>query len=91
MIPAERVEEIITRVEREGLDEAAVSGLRAAYPGIHFTYCLDDDVGTAEPLVERPGFRVYLVDGRSHCLCLTADPALATGILLAEVVEDEQA
>jgi hypothetical protein len=46
----------------------------------------DDDVlEPVKPVVERPGLRIYLVDGSDHCLSLTSDPQGAAGLLLAEV------
>jgi hypothetical protein len=63
-----------------------VRALRADYPEVHFTACSDDDVlDPVKTVVERPGLRIYLVDGSDHCLSLTSDPQGATGLLLAEV------
>lgn len=83
------VESIARRVAGQGLDEAAVSGLRAAYPDLHFTYCSDDDIVSGRPVLQWSGFNVYLVDGRDHCLQLTGDYDAATGLVLAYVVDDE--
>ena len=38
------------------------------------------------PVLERPGFNVYLVNGSEHCLTLTNDPELAIGVVLIRVV-----
>lgn len=89
MIAPALVETIAAGLEHDGLDEATVSALRAAHPGVHFTYCADDDVVTAKPVAARPGFNVYLVDGRDHCLRLTGDYDSATGLVLAYRDEDE--
>lgn len=71
------------------LDEAAVSGLRAAWPGLIFTFCSDDDMGTARPAIEAAGFNVYLIDASSHCLALTDDFERAAGLVLAAVTAEE--
>lgn len=71
------------------IDEEVVNALRAAYPDIHFTYCLDDDIINAKPVIEEEKFNIYLVDGREHCLCLTNDYDAATGVVVAEVVDDD--
>jgi hypothetical protein len=89
MISPALAETIADQVQNHGLDEEAVSALRKAYPELHFTYCMDDDITAGRPVAERPGFNIYLVDGREHCLCLTADHDVATGLVLAETVEDE--
>ncbi len=83
MISAARIDEITGLVEAHGLDESAVIELRAAFPELHFTYCQDDDISSAEPVRESERFNVYLVDGRGHCLCFTRDAEAATGVVLA--------
>ncbi len=90
MIPVEKTEEFASMIESQlPLDEAVVMGLRNAYPDFHFTYCMDDDIVTGKPVLEREGFNLYLIDGREHCLCLTNNHDVATGVVVAEVVEDE--
>jgi hypothetical protein len=89
MIAPQRIQEIAALVASHGLDEPAVQRLRAAFPEIHFTYCRDDDLGIQEPALRGPGFNLYLVDGREHCLRFTHHPEHATGLVLA-VLEDEE-
>ena len=62
--------------------------LRAAFRGVHFTFCQDDDVISDSPAAELPGYRLYLVDSSSHCLCLTTDHELASGLVVAELEDD---
>ena len=83
---AQRIaEDVITK----GLDYDTVATLRQSYPDIHFTYCMDDDISNGKPVMETAAFNMYLIDGREHCLCLTNDFDVATGIVLAEVIEDD--
>ena len=89
MIAPEVIDKINTLVIEHGLDETAVSTLRGLWPDIHFTYCSDDDVTTAKPVRESEGFNIYLVDGREHCMKFTSETQNATGLVLAEVEEDE--
>ncbi len=90
MIPVEQTEKFAALIEQQlPLDEAVVSGLRQAYPDYHFTYCMDDDIVTGKPVIERDAFKLYLIDGREHCLCLTNDHDVATGVVVAEVAEDD--
>jgi hypothetical protein len=88
VIAPERIERIALIVERAGLSETTLSALRESFADLHFTYCMDEDIGagigTAAPVHDSLGFRIYLVDGRSQCLSLTGDPESATGLLLAE-------
>ncbi|MFT3931146.1 MAG: hypothetical protein QM709_12710 [Spongiibacteraceae bacterium] len=80
-------------IELRGLSEALLTQLRALYPGKHFTYCMDDDIHSGKPVLERANFKIYLVDSSEHCSHLlngTEPQALqhASGFVLAEVVEE---
>lgn len=88
MIEAEVIDKINALVLEHGLDDTAVSQLRAGWPNIHFTYCSDDDVSGAKPVRQSDDFNIYLIDGREHCLKFTSDLQNATGLVLAEVEED---
>lgn len=89
MIDASQLDRIVEMMLSRGLDETTVQALRAAWPGMHFSYCMDDDICGMEPVRTLPGINLYLVDGREHCLSLTGDPEAATGLVLAEVVADD--
>ena len=90
MLAQETVAGIAAEVEAGGgLSEQALAALRASHPNIHFTYCMDDDVGVQTPYASRPGFKLYLVDGREHCMKFTREISHATGLVLAEVIEDD--
>lgn len=88
MISPEQLQRIASVIRAQALDESVVSNLRSEYPDIHFTYCMEDDIPNHEPLLENKGFNIYLVDGREHCLCLTRNYEYATGIVIAEVIDD---
>ena len=63
--------------------------MRNSFSGIHFTYCMDDDVVAATPVHEEANFNLYLIDSRNHCLSFTQDMEVATGVVLAEIDDDE--
>jgi len=88
MITTEQVSAIAVKIEALGVDETTVSALRQQYQPIHFTYCMDDDIPNNTPIIEHKGFNLYLIDGREHCLCLTNDYEVATGIVVAEIIAD---
>lgn len=88
MIEPVRLEQIAEIVRRAGLEEQTLAALRETFDDLHFTYCMDDDVGGAVAYRAGPGFNLYLVDGREHCLRLTRAPEHATGVLLARVEDD---
>jgi hypothetical protein len=89
MIDARTIEAIAAELAGAGLSSQSIAGLRVAYPTIHFTHCMDDDVGALEPYSSRPGFNIYLVDVREHCMKFTTETGHATGLVLAEVSEDD--
>jgi hypothetical protein len=89
MIPSATLEGIADSVNGRPLDETLLAELRGGWPGMYFTLCSDDDVpARLPPALERPGFRLYLVDGSEHCMSLTNDPAAAVGVVLAWVDEE---
>ncbi|MDD4915508.1 MAG: DUF6129 family protein [Methylococcales bacterium] len=88
MITPEKLQAVAARIAGQPLNEVVISNLRAEYPEVHFTYCMEDDIPNNEPLLEHEDFNLYLVDGREHCLCLTNNFEHATGIVVAEVIHD---
>lgn len=89
MITQAQLDEVIRLAEQSNLDETLLIDLRAAHPGVHFTCCMDDDIVVyAKPVAERPKFNVYLVNSSDHCSVLTNDLDGASGIVLAEIIED---
>lgn len=88
MISPDQLQNIAEKINRQTLSETVVSALRGEYPGIHFTYCMEDDIPNHEPLLEGSGFNLYLVDGREHCLCLTRNYEHASGIVIAEIIPE---
>jgi len=69
----------------------AMAALRAQFPDLHFTECSEDDVSPRfSPKLETAGHALFLVSGASgHCLELTNDFNLATGVVIASKVDDQ--
>ena len=88
MLTEQDVEQVIGIVGAHGLSEVTIAALRERFSGAHFTYCMDDDIGAARPYRECDGFNVYLVDSSDHCSALTPEIDGASGLVLAEVIED---
>lgn len=87
---------MITTGQLVELGEAAgklgsASALRQQFPALHFSECSDDDVSPRyKAALNIPGYALYYISGATgHCLEMTNDPAIATGILLAATVDDE--
>lgn len=88
MMDSAQLEQALALVEQQGLSEQTIRLLREQFPGCHFTWCMDDDVHFAHCYRETPSYNVYLVDSRHHCSTLTNELALASGVVLAERLED---
>lgn len=66
-----------------------VQTLRAAFPGVAFTVCNDNDIPSRiKPLVRGEGFALYGIGSSGHCAQLTADPEAANGLTIA-LIDDE--
>lgn len=89
MIAQAEIERIGELLSDAVLDDGSIDKLRADFPHIHFTYCMDDDVCGVSPSLQQKGFNLYLIDSRDHCLALTRDSEIATGILVAELEGEE--
>lgn len=65
MIPADVLAAIADATAAlPALDDAGLDRLRACWPGLHLTLCSDNDVpARLPPVLERPGFNLYLVNG----------------------------
>ena len=64
-------------------DSVALAGFRHDFPGLSLTRCDASDLGVEEPFRQYERFNLYLVDASDHCWRLTADPARATGVVVA--------
>lgn len=71
--------------------KADLAALRTRFPDLHFTECSDDDVSpNFRPASDAGDCYLYYIAGADgHCLSLTNDPEIATGILVAEKVDED--
>jgi hypothetical protein len=88
MISSEQINQVANTAGASVLSQETVDTLRSSFPDIHFTYCMDDDVVSANPVYESDQFNLYLIDSSNHCLSFTQDLELATGIVVAELEEE---
>jgi hypothetical protein len=88
MIAPDTLAKVVAQVDAVGLGETTVTALRQAWPGVHFTYCSEDDIpARLSPVAEGEGFGVYLVSGADHCVAFTDHLEAATGLVLAVQTE----
>ncbi len=88
-ITPEEILSIADEIGRAGLTEESVTRVRLKHSSRRITHCFDDDVINAKPVLSLVGFNIYLVGGDEHCLRLTNDYGFATGIVLAELSDDD--
>jgi len=86
MIATEQLEAVATAARAN----ADIATIRAQFPDLHFTVCSEDDVSpNYNPAVDAGDWQLYYITGASgHCLALTNHAEMATGILLAEKVDE---
>lgn len=90
MISQEQLNQIYDSSEQMAIGEELLASLKASHPEIHFSWCFEDDIGaTATPYRESGKFNLYLVNSENHCSCLSNDPDSASGVVIAEVLEDD--
>ena len=89
MISDAVMDDVAVTLRAEGVGEQTVMALRAKWPNVHFTYCMDDDVIGTEPVRRAEAFNIYLVDAHTHCLTMTENRDAATGLVIAERLEGE--
>lgn len=61
-----------------------VQEFRKQFPDVSLTRCDPYDMREETPVKSITGFDLYLVDGRDHCVKITQEAGVATGIVLAE-------
>lgn len=88
MISEQQIEAVGGWLQVNAGNTSIEQDLRAAFSDMHFTFCLDDDVISDAPAYALPGYKLYMVDSSSHCLCLTNDRECASGLVIAELDEE---
>ena len=88
MIAEEDFNKIVEQVRTSGLSESLIDEFREQYSDYHFTYCMDDDMEANKAFIETSRFNVYLVNSQDHCSTITTQLDAASGLVLAEIVED---
>jgi hypothetical protein len=81
-VSADELTEIDQVLSAPTADAQAFAELRRRFPHLSWTGCDASDVIEA-PFRGYVRFDVHLLDSADHCSQITADPARATGIILA--------
>jgi hypothetical protein len=65
-------------------DAAVLQDFRQRFPGVSLTRCDPSDVDGERPYKEFPRFTLFLVSAVNHCVTMTRDPSIATGIIVVQ-------
>ena len=87
MIDEAMVQELVAEIGERPLDAPLLDRLKQRFKGIPLTTCFEDDIISGKPVYRHQAYAIYLVGGGQHCLTLTNDYDIATGVVIAEVVE----
>lgn len=81
----------LAMVGEAALLDARAGSLRRRFPELHFSECSEDDVSPRyQQAFTVAGYDLFLITGATgHCLELTNNADIATGILIASKVDDE--
>lgn len=82
-VSADELAEIEKVLSAPDADALAFGELRRKFPHLAWTRCDASDV-TETPFRTYSRFDIHLLDGADHCVQITADPARATGLVLAK-------
>jgi hypothetical protein len=79
----ELLEAIDATLASAAADLAAVAALRKIAPGVNAIRCDRTDIQDETPFRSYANCDLFLIDGREHCVKITSDPTVATGLVVA--------
>lgn len=83
-LTADKLGEIEALLAGPTADPSVLADFRQKFPGVSLTRCDASDVDAERPYKEFPCFTLYLVSAVNHCVSITRDPSLATGIIVVQ-------
>lgn len=82
-IAADQLEAFDATLATAVADQATVAALRQLAPGLSATRCDKSDIQDETPFRSYEHCDLFLLDARDHCVKVTSDPSVATGVVLA--------
>lgn len=89
MISASLVESLVSSIGSQALNADLLTRLKQQFEGVRLTACFEDDIHSGRPVYAGDQFSIYLVGDGEHCLSLTNDYDIATGVVIAEILPEE--
>lgn len=83
-LTADKLGEIEALLSDPNADASVLTDFRQKFPGVSLTRCDVSDVDAERPYKEFLRFTLYLVSAINHCVSITCDPSLATGIIVVQ-------
>jgi hypothetical protein len=74
------IDEILASAQVDG---KTATSLRQVAPGVTAVRCDPSDVRDVIPFRSYANCDLFLLDGRDHCVRITEDPGVATGVIVA--------
>ncbi len=81
-LTTDKLGEIEALLAAPAADPSILADFRQKFPGVSITRCDASDVDAEHPYKEFPRFTLYLVSAINHCVSITRDPSIATGIIV---------
>jgi hypothetical protein len=81
-IQTEELREIEILLTGADADGSVLAALRLKFPHLKWSRCDASDV-LEEPYRAFPAYDLHLMDASNHCPLVVADPAIASGLILA--------
>jgi hypothetical protein len=83
-LTAEKLNEIEGMLGAPNADASCLQDFRQKFPGVSLTRADPSDVEGEHPYKEFSRFTLYLISAINHCVSMTRDPAIATGIIVVQ-------
>lgn len=83
-LTSENLAQIEALLSAPDADPSVLQDFRQRFPGVSLTRCDPSDVDGERPYKEFARFNLYLVSAVNHCVTMTKDPAIATGIIVVQ-------
>jgi hypothetical protein len=85
-LTSENLAKIEAMLDGADANESVFKDFRQNFPGVSLTRCDPSDVEGEKAYKEFPRFTLYLISAVDHCVTMTRDPGIATGIIVVNKV-----
>jgi len=83
-LTSENLAKIEAMLDGPDANDSVLKDFRQNFPGVSMTRCDASDVEGENPYKKFPRFTLYLISAVDHCVTMTRDPDIATGIIVVQ-------